>query len=99
MEVDIEGIYEVSPDVSAKEAGDRLVIVPLVGGIGGEGEELFVLNTTARAVWSRLDGKKKLKQMIQELADEYEMPADTIAGQVAGLMAELLKRQIIVKIN
>jgi hypothetical protein len=99
MEIDINSVYKVSPDVFAREADDRLVIVPLVNGIGGEEEELFVLNATARMIWSRLDGKIKLKEVIQELAIEYNIPFETIAGQIAGFLGELLKRQIILQVK
>jgi hypothetical protein len=99
MEVDINSVYKVSPDVFARETDNRLVIVPLLNGIGGEEEELFVLNATARVVWSRIDGNIKLKEVIQELALEYNIPFETISGQISGFLGELLKRRIILQVK
>jgi hypothetical protein len=60
-------------------------------------DELFTLNETGRSIWAKLDGKKSLKTVAEELSAEYEAPPDEIEKDVIGLAEELLKRKMIVE--
>ena len=37
-------------------------------------DELYTLNETGKAIWDRLDGRKKLKDVLAELSAEFEAP-------------------------
>ncbi len=88
-----------SSDVVARDIEGELVIVPLVAGIGDLEDELFTLNETGRAVWDRLDGRRKLGQVISDLEAEYDAPEGEIASDVLGLADELVRRSILVIID
>ena len=90
-------IYVPSEEIVAREIEGELIIVPLVSGIGDVEDELFTLNDTGRAIWERLDGKKSLKKVIEELSEEFEAPAGEIEKDVIGLVEELLKRRMLVE--
>ncbi|MDD8025296.1 MAG: PqqD family protein [Acidobacteriota bacterium] len=94
--MDLNAIYVPSDDVVAREIEGELIIVPLTSGVGDMEDELYTLNETGRAIWDGLDGKKPLKDLIAGLASQYAAPADVITKDVTGLMAELLKRRMIV---
>jgi hypothetical protein len=95
--VHLNKTYIHSEDVVAREIEGELIIVPLVSGIGDAEDELFTLNETGRAIWKKLDGKKTVKKVIEELSEEFEAPAGEIGKDVVGLVEELLKRRMLVE--
>ena len=92
---DPDGIYGPSDNIVARVIEGELIIVPLVAGMGDLEDELFSLNDTGKVFWEKLDGKKTLRQIIAELADEYAAEKEIIAKDVIGLLAELVKRGIV----
>ena len=97
--VSLEGLYRPSEDIVARDIEGELIIVPLVSGIGDLEDELYTLNETGKAIWDRLDGKKKLKDVLAELSAEFEAPVGEIEKDLTGLMEELLRRKILVPVK
>jgi len=97
--VSLDGRYMPSEDVVARNIEGELIIVPLVGGIGDLEDELFTLNETGKAIWDRLDGKKKLKDVLAELSAEFEAPVGEIEKDLTGLVEELFRRKILVAVK
>jgi len=95
--VSLDKLYIPSEDVVAREIEGELIIVPLVSGIGDLEDELYTLNETGKAIWDRLDGKKKLKDVMGELSAEFEAQADEIEKDLIGLVEELVRRKILVE--
>lgn len=95
--VNLNATYVPSENLVCREIEGELIIVPLVAGMGDMEDELFTLNETGRAVWAKLDGKKSLKAVAEELSSEYEAPDDEIERDIIGLAKELLKRKMIVE--
>jgi hypothetical protein len=88
-----------SEDVVARNIEGELIIVPLVAGIGDLEDELFTLNETGKAIWERLDGRKKLMDVLAELSAEFEAPVGEIEKDLVGLVAELVRRKILVAVD
>ena len=97
--INIDGHYTISEDIVAREIEGELIIVPLVRGIGDLEDELFTLNKTARAIWNKLDGKNSLRMVIDELASEFDTPKQEIEDDVLGLVAELVKRRMLIEVE
>ena len=95
--VNLESIYVTSEDVVFREIEGELLIVPLVSGIGDMEDELFTLNETGKIIWKRLDGQKSLRNVVEELSAEFEVPIGEIEEDVKGFVEELLKRRIFVE--
>ena len=89
--------YVPSEDVVAREIEGELIIVPLVAGMGDMEDDLFTLNETGRAIWDRLDGKRTLKEVMEELCAEFDAAGGQIERDVKGLVEELLKRRMLVE--
>lgn len=85
-----------SSDVVARVIEGEIIIVPLASGIGDMEDELYTLNETGKAIWDRLDGRRTLGQVVEELAAEFDAPEDVLRADVLGLVEELLKRKILV---
>ncbi len=71
--------------------------MPLSSGIGDLEDELYTLNDTGVAIWEHLDGNRSLQEIAETLTSEYDAPAGEIERDVLGLVAELLKRGIVVE--
>lgn len=95
-DVKLDQVYVPSDDIVAREIEGELIIVPLVAGIGDMEDELFSLNDTGKDIWRRLDGKTTLAGVAKALAVEYDARPDEIEGDVVGLVAELVRRKMLV---
>jgi len=94
--IELNRVYAVSDDVVAREIEDELIIVPLAAGIGDMEDDLYTLNEQGRAIWDRLDGSRNLKEIAGELSSEYGAEEGEIERDVTGLVAELVRRRIVV---
>jgi hypothetical protein len=94
--IGLESAYGPSDDVVVREIEGELIIVPLVAGVGDLEDELFTLNETGRAIWQKLDGRKTLRTVVSELAEEFDAPAGAIEQDVLGLLEELERRKMVV---
>ena len=96
IEIDLNRVYMPSEDVVARVIEDEIIIVPLVSGIGDMEDEIYTLNGTGRSIWEKLDAKKKLKDIVSELASEFDSPLREIENDVIGFAQELVKRKMLV---
>jgi len=96
MDISLDLIYVPSEDVVARIIEDELIIVPLVAGIGDSDDELYTMNETGKAIWTRLDGKKTLGNIATELVDEFDTVPKVIEHDVLGLIGELVRRKMVV---
>lgn len=95
--IEIENIYIPSEDIVAREIEGELIIVPLVAGIGDMEDELFTLNETGKAIWRRLNGNNSLKTVVEDLRLEYDADPAVLENDVLGLVAELVKRRMLIE--
>jgi len=96
--VDLNSKYSPSDDVVAREIEGELIIVPLVSGIGDMEDELYTLNETGKAIWKNLDGKNSINDVVNILSKEYDTNEKELLEDICGLVAELVKRQMLVKL-
>jgi hypothetical protein len=97
--VTLESKFVPSEDVVAREIEGELVIIPLTSGIGDMEDELYTLNDSGKAIWDRLDGKRSLSNIINELIAEYVVERNEIEVDVIGLVNELVKRKMLLLIE
>jgi len=94
--INLDHKYVPADEVVAREIEGELILVPLTSGIGDLEEELFSLNAAGKAIFNKLDGRKNLRTVIEELSRDFEADPVEIEEDVLGLMEELLKRRIVV---
>lgn len=95
LAVSLDDVFAQSEDVVSRIIEDELIIVPLVSGIGESDEDLYSLNQTGRALWSRLDGVRTLQQIADEMLEEFDTTVDTIEKDLIGLIDELVNRKLV----
>ena len=96
-DIKLEQVYAISEDVVVREIEDELIIVPIASGIGDMEDELYTMNETGKAILMKIDGKKTLEQIAQDLSRTYDAPIDQIQEDVLGLVGELVKRRMLIK--
>jgi coenzyme PQQ biosynthesis protein PqqD len=94
--IDLQHTYRPSDDIVVREIENELIIVPLTSGIADMENELYTLNETARVIWEKLDGKKSLQDIIDDLSMEYNADKEQITADVVELTDELLKRKMLI---
>lgn len=95
----LNNVYAPSEEVVAREIQGEFIIIPITSGVGDLEDEIFTLNETGRAVWDKLDGKKSLKEIAQDLALDFENSVSEIEKDILGLTEELLKRKMLVEVR
>ncbi|HNW61078.1 MAG TPA: PqqD family protein [bacterium] len=94
--ITLNSICAPSEDIVAREIEGELIIIPLAAGIGDMEDELYTLNETGKAIWSRLDGTATLGQVAADLTNEFDAPVADIERDVLGLISELTRRKIVI---
>ncbi len=95
----MDAVFLPSDDIVVREIEGEIILVPLTAGIGDLEDELFSLNETGREIWRLLDGKRSLAGVAAALAEEFDAPPGQIEQDVRGLVAELLRRRMLVEMG
>jgi len=96
-EISLNAKYVSSENVVARDVQGELIIIPITSGVGVQEDEIFTMNETGRAIWDKLDGKRPLKNVIEDLSAEFEGKFEDIQKDVLGITNELLKKKMIVE--
>jgi hypothetical protein len=94
--IDVDMVLAHSSDVVSREIDGALIIVPLTSGMGDMEDDLFSMNETGTAIWKMVDGVKTLRDIVSALTTQYHADTGEIERDVAGIVAELLKRRMLV---
>jgi len=97
--VTLDKVYKPSEDVVAREIQGEFIIIPITSGIGDSEAAIFSLNETGRAIWNKLDGKRTLRDVENELVEKFEAPLEEIEKDILGLAEKLLKKKILVELR
>lgn len=95
QKINLDTIYQPSENVVSRDVCGEFIIIPITSGVGDMEDAIFTLNETGRAVWDKMDGKRSLKEVIEDLKLEFEGPEKDIEKDVSGIIEELLKRKMI----
>jgi hypothetical protein len=98
MPVDSQARFRPPGDVVSRVIGGEIIIVPLASGVADLDKELFTLNQTGLAVWTKLDGSRTVDQVAQEVAREFDAPEETVRADVFELISELLECKLLVEV-
>ncbi len=92
----LDKIYAVSEDLVARKVQGEFIIIPLSSGISKANEELFTLNRSGQAIWEKINGKRTLAKIIEQLCKEFSASRPKITKDALGLVDELSKRKMVV---
>ncbi len=90
-------VYKVSEDVVARKIEGEIVIVPIVSGVGSMDDDLYTLNTIGCEIWDRIDGRRSIVEIAENLGKAYDAPVEEIARDILELFSDLLSKGILVE--
>ncbi|TAN40258.1 MAG: PqqD family protein [Nitrospirae bacterium] len=94
MDLSADSILRKNEKVVFRKLGGEYVLVPLSSSVA-DVEAIFNLNETGAFVWERIDGRRRLGEILEEMKAEYEddgrLEADAIAFVAEMLEAKLLE--------
>jgi hypothetical protein len=97
-EIDMDAAYAASRDVVVRKVEKDLIIIPFACGVDELENEPYFLNTTGQIIWRRMNGRRTLKDIVKDLAADFETPAKTIEKDVIDFVEKLLARKMLVKV-
>jgi len=98
--VRLNSIYAPANDnLVVREIYGEYIIVPIVSGLGDLDDAIFSLNETGRAIWDKLDGRRTLKNIVEQLSKDFTGSVENIEKDCQGFVAELLKRKMVIEIK
>lgn len=80
---------QISPDVLEKTLGGKMVLLHLETG------EYHTLNESGAVVWQGLRLGHPRQQIVEELARQFDAPAEVLAADVDTCLQGLLQRRLI----
>lgn len=92
--IDLNTVYTQSPSIVTRKTGNEYVLVPIANNIA-DMNSVYTLNETGAFLWEQIDGKKRVKDLIEALVNEYDIDVDTASGDVMSFIEEMHKYLII----
>lgn len=80
--------------VAGRQIAGESFLVPVCGN-PGDMENIFVLNPVAGFIWQRLDGGHSLRQIQDEILENFEVSEEAAGADVADLIGQLLAHGLI----
>ena len=72
----------------AQQVVDEVVLVPLQPE-PGQAQSCYVMNVTAGAVWELIDGERRVSDIADHFADEYQITVDQAETDLIALFQHL----------
>jgi len=90
----MDTILNKSENVVFRKIQDEYILVPIVAS-AADVESIFNLNETGAAVWEKIDGAKKLSDIITDIKAEYANEGGQIESDVMAFVNEMMEAQLI----
>jgi hypothetical protein len=90
----MDTILKKSENVIFRKIEDEYILVPMVATVA-DVESIFTLNETGAAVWEKIDGAKKLSDIITDVKAEYESDDKQIEGDIMAFVSEMVEAKLI----
>ena len=94
--IDLESIYTRSPGIVARKTMDDYVLVPVTNNIA-DMKSVYTLNSTAAFIWDQLDGVRKVKDIISDVENEFDIDGKTAHEDVLSFFLDMKEYLIIVE--
>lgn len=88
----MDTVIRKSENVVFRKIEDEYILVPIVASAADV--DIFNLNETGAAIWERLDGKKSLGEIIEEMRAEYE-DEGRLENDVLSFVNEMIESKLI----
>jgi len=88
-------VAKASDGVVARTVADETLLVPIRGQVA-QCDRVFILNQTGAFLWSQLDGRRTIDDLVELVCEEFEgASAETARGEVDAFLAAMEERKLI----
>ncbi len=94
MQIPLDGVPSRSENVVFRKIENEYILVPLLS-TSADVEAIYNLNEIGAIIWEHIDGKKSLREIIGELAEEYEVEPEEAERDVLDFVRDLTGSQLI----
>ncbi len=94
MPLSPDTVLKRNDDIVSRQIEDEWILVPMVA-TSDDVDCIYNLNQVGADVWERLDGKRPLSSIFEELAEEYDAPPERINREVVAFLEELKEAGIV----
>jgi hypothetical protein len=77
------------PSLVAQQVIDETVLVPVQPAKPGQTQPCYVMNATAGAAWELIDGQRRVVDIVDQLAGEYQIAPAQIESDLIALFQHL----------
>jgi hypothetical protein len=91
-------IYAKSDNLVMRSVGGETILVPVRSNVG-DLDSVFTLNAVAARIWTLLDGKRSVDEVIDELSSEYDAAPDVIRADAVELLAALEEGKLVSRVR
>ena len=91
-------IFTRNQDVVSRKVTGELFLVPVKGKLA-DMEKIFALTAVAEYIWDRLDGKRNLIDIRDEVVSHFEVSDEQADADIYGFIQELLEAGLIHKVD
>ena len=85
---DYRKVFIRNSDVVSRKIAGELFLVPVKGKMA-DMENIFALTSVAEYVWDRLDGRKRLQEILDDVEDRFDVERERAESDVLEFIAEL----------
>ena len=93
MNISMDSIFRKSANVVFRKIGGEHILVPLSASVA-DISSIFYLNETGAFIWEKIDGGKRLGDIVGDLQAEYADEARH-EGDVISFVADLIEAKLI----
>jgi hypothetical protein len=93
MSLTMDIVIKKSKNVVFRKIEDEYILVPIVAS-AADVESIYNLNETGAVIWDKIDGKKSLGKLIEEIRAEYEDEGQ-LENDVLSLVHEMMESKLI----
>jgi hypothetical protein len=82
-------VYAHSQDFVHRQVAGEFLLIPIRRHLT-EVNALYVLNETGAAFWRRIDGKRSVREILNDLAEDYDVTGERLEKDFDALISDLL---------
>jgi|WetSurSiteA1Bulk_404760.scaffolds.fasta_scaffold06570_2 hypothetical protein len=82
-------VFIRNSDVISRKIAGELFLVPVKGKVA-DMENIFALTAVAEYIWDRLDGRKSLNEIMNNVADRFDVEQEQAESDIREFIMELM---------
>ncbi|MDD4202977.1 MAG: PqqD family protein [Candidatus Omnitrophica bacterium] len=87
---DLKKVFNKNKDFVTREIDDELILMPIYS-TNKDINEMYTLNESAAKMWSLVDGKNTLAQIVEGVLAEYDADKDQVEKDVQEFVKDMLE--------